>query len=869
MIPITPTLAGLVDRCRRNAVLVVLLVLAVTAGLGFYTARNLGIDTNTETLLSERLPWKQREQRLRQLFPDTKNMILVVVDGHTPELADQAAGRLAERLAEQREIFFSVRRPDGGPYFDRYGILFLSPDRLQEVIDQLIEAQPFIGTLAADPTLRGLFHGLDLAATGISRGEGEVERFNEPMEQLAESIEAELAGQHRPVSWQNLLAGSAGPEEKLRRFILAKPVLDYGRLRRGATASEAILQAAADLGLTPDRGVTVRLTGDVPLADDEFNSVSEGAGISTALSLLLVCLILWMGLRSPRIILSILATLFVGIIWTAAFATVTVGKLNLLSVAFAVLFIGLAVDFGIQFCVRYRDERYRHEDFPRALRRAALGVGGALILAAAVTAVDFYSFLPTDYRGISELGLISGTGMIFAILLNLTFLPALLTLLKPKGEPEPVGFAWAAPIDRLLLDKRRWVLTGGALLGIVCFVISFGLRFDYNPMSLKDPEAPSMQTLTDILSDPLTTPFTIDVLTGSTTEAAALAKTLAELPDVERAISIESFIPKNQEEKLDLLGELDLFLGPTLNVPTDPAPTPEEELEAARATAANLRMLGQDLPPDAPANRLAAALEALAAQPEHLPDVRAAVIGGLPDELDRLREILTLEPVTLQDLPSDLMRAWVARDGEARVQVVPRAGVVDGPALRAFVQSVQSLVPYAGGPAVSMIESGETMLRAFEIARVLAVVAVVVVLLLFLRRIGDTLRVMTPLVLAALLTLATMVIIDLPLNFANIVALPLLVGIGVAFDIYFVMNWRMGQHGPLQSPTARAVIFSAATTTAAFGSLALSPHPGTASMGLLLAIGMGYTVLVTLFFLPSLLGPPPKGAEVHGDGGLA
>jgi hopanoid biosynthesis associated RND transporter like protein HpnN len=856
-LPINRAVETLVDWSRRRAWLVLLAVLALTAGAGLYAKARLGFDTNTESLLSEALPWKQRQAELTALFPDNKRLILVVLDAATPDQADAAAAALAERLAAQPEHFTLVRRPDGGPYFDRHGLLFLSPEKLQDTADRLIAAQGLIGQLAADPSLRGLFDALGLALDGLARGEGDPAQLDPALARIAETAEAVLAGDSPVLSWQSLLGG--GDEApRLRRFILVKPVLDFGRLKRGGLASGAIRSSAFELGLTPDRGVTVRLTGDVPLADEEFATVAEGAGLTTALSLGLVALILFLALRSWRVILPILATLVIGIVWSAAFAAATVGKLNLLSVAFAVLYIGLAVDFGIQFAVRYRDERYHHGDLGEALRRTARGIGLALLLAAGATAVDFYSFLPTDYRGISELGLVAGTSMVFGILLTLTLAPALLALLRPPGEPEPVGYAWAAPLDRVLLARRRLVLAGFGLIALACFAASWSLRFDYSPLSLKDPASESMATLGDILSDPLASPFTIDVLAPDAEAAVADAARLAALPDVGRVLTLDSFVPKDQEAKLAILDDARFFLDAALAPTPLAAPSPAEEQAALASAAAKLLAFGQALPAEAPANRLGRALRALAAQPERQDALRAALVGGLPRQLDQLRLALSAGPVARAELPADLVRAWIAPDGRARIQVIPPAGVVDGEALRGFVAAVRAVAPEAAGAAVSIVESGHTMLVAFEVARTLAVIVVALLLFLVLRRPGDVGRVMLPLALAALLTLGTMVAIDLPFNFANFVALPLLVGIGVAFDIYFVLNWRAGRGQPLQSPTARAVVFSALTTAAAFGSLALSPHPGTASLGLLLAIGLGWTLVTTLFFLPALLGRPPN-----------
>src|SRR5262249_51004448 len=189
---------------------------------------------------------------------------------------------------------------------------------------------------------------------------------------------------------------------------------------------------------------------------------------STLLSVGSVLVILLLGLRSPRLVLPILATVIVGLVLTGGFAALAIGSLNLISVAFGVLFIGLAVDFSIQFSVRYRDQRHRLGPLDAALAGAARTIGPSLALAAAATAMGFLSFVPTPYVGVRELGWIAGAGMVIAIALNFLFLPALLTLLRPRAEPEPVGFVRAAPLDRFLARRRFWVIGAAGMLAVAC-----------------------------------------------------------------------------------------------------------------------------------------------------------------------------------------------------------------------------------------------------------------------------------------------------------------------------------------------------------------------------------------------------------------
>ena len=857
-------LVRLVDACRRNAPLVVLTALLFAGLCGYYAATHLSIDTDTNKLISEDVPWRKREAAFDHAFPQNTALLAVVIDGATPDQADDAAAALTARLKTRPELFKTVRRPEGGEFFVRNGLLFLPLSEVQQTVDDMIAAQPLIGALAADPSLRGLFDALSLGLEGVKTGDADIAKLQDPLDAIAQSVEAAADGTYRPLSWQNLLTGRDPERRELRRFVLVQPVLDYSALEPGARASEAVRETARDLGLTPDRGVRVRLTGSVALSDEEFATVAQGAGVATLLSVGLVILILFLAVRSLRLIAAILITLFAGLAVTGAFAVVSVGALNMISVAFAVLFVGIAVDFSIQFSVRYRDERFRSgsDDPAEALRRTAATIGGPLTLAAAATAVGFYAFVPTAYSGVSELGVIAGTSMVIALALNLTLLPALLTLLRPPGEEAPVGYARLAALDRFMLDRRRAVMVGALLLAAFGLAMTPMLRFDFDPLNLKDPHTESVSTLFDLMKDPDTTPYTIDILTPSVQASIDLAKRLGQLPEVSQAITVDSYVPNDQDKKLAILSDAQLLLGPTVS-PSEVKAAPDDAANMAaieKCMAALRAVEGKD--PSGAAGRLDAALSRVAQRgAAALPLLRDALVSGLPRRLDQLRLSLQPEKVTLETLPEELKRAWVTPDGRSRIEVFPKGDATDHAVLRRFVDAVRNVAPDATGTPVSILESGRTVVGAFREAGIIAVIAIGGLLALVLRRVRDVALVLAPLLLAALLTAATSVLVGLPINFANIITLPLLLGIGVAFDIYFVMNWRAGLGLPLQSATTRAVLFSSLTTVTAFGSLALSSHPGTSEMGKLLTISLAYTLGCTLFVLPALLGepkPPPR-----------
>src|SRR5581483_9188735 len=244
-------------------------------------------------------------------------------------------------------LFHFVRRPDGGPFFDRNGLLFLPPDDLASVTRQLIAAQPVIGSLAADPSLRGLFAALTLFLQGVERGDVSLVKLDPTLTTLADAVSGVVEGQHAPLSWGQMLTGEKPDRHQLRQFVLTQPVQDYSALEPGAKATAEIRRLVGELGLVPANGVRVRITGPVALGDEQFATLRQGALRSTVFSVVSVLVLLFAALRSVRLVAAILVTLVSGATLTAGFASLAIGRLNLISVAFGVLFIGLAVDFGI------------------------------------------------------------------------------------------------------------------------------------------------------------------------------------------------------------------------------------------------------------------------------------------------------------------------------------------------------------------------------------------------------------------------------------------------------------------------------------------------------------------------------------------
>jgi len=851
-------IAGLVRACCAHPVLTLVLAVLVTIGAGAYASRNFAIQTDTGKLISPDLPWRQRELQFDAAFPHQSDALLVVVDGATPELADSAAKSLDAALANKPDQIKAVYDPAGGAFFETNGLLFLSVDEVRQTTEQLIRAQAFLGTLAADPSLRGLAQALGFIPQGVEDGSIAFKDFAKPLSLLAGTIDGLLEGRPASFSWNALMTGEAPKSRELRRLIRVSPVLDFDALEPGAAASETIRKEAAALGLTRDHGVTVRLTGPVAMADEEFATVADGALLNVLLTAVAVLIILWFALRSARVIFAVMLSLFAGLVITAALGLAMVGALNLISVAFAVLFVGIGVDFGIQFAVRYRAERHRDNDLHAALGNAAKLIAKPLALAAAATAAGFYAFLPTAYLGVSELGLIAGTGMIVAFVTSITMVPALLTLLRAPAEPEAIGYRALAPADRFMAKYRIPILVGTLIIVVAGLPLLTKLKFDFNPLNLRSAKAESVSTLLELMKDTETSPNAINILASSLGEAAPLATRLGALPEVSDTVMLQSFVPEKQEEKLAIIGDAASLLNPTLDVAEIAAPPSDEETRQALGDAAKAyrEMKGDDAEKPEAA-KMAQSLRALAdATPERRAEVEKALLSGLKLRLEQIRASLQAQPVSLDTLPQELKQDWIAKDGRARIEVRPSGDPNDNANMERFAEAVLKVTPEATGTPILIQESAKTIVDAFLQAAALALISITLILAFVLRRASDVLVTLVPLLLAAVVTLELTVLFGLPLNFANIIALPLLLGVGVAFKIYYVLAWREGETSLLASPLTRAVLFSAMTTATAFASLWLSNHPGTSSMGKLLSLALVTTLVAAVLFQPILMGPP-------------
>ena len=853
---LTSVVVAVIEFCLRHARSVVALAVLLAIGGGLYSATHFVINSDINALLSSNLPWRTREVVFESQFRRYE-LLDVVVTAPTPELTAAATTALTQALAKETSSFQSVTNSSAAEFFAQHGMLFPPKDQIEKSLAGLSQGAPLIQDLATDESLRGLISAVEDVLLGVRQNKTTLDQVSRAFNMASDSLENVLAGRPASFSWRALVEGQP-PYYELRGFIEVRPALDFAAIQPGHAASETLRRIAA--GIAPQYQATVRLTGPVAMADEEFGTIKENATRNGIITFAVVLFILWMALRSPKLIAAVFINLLIGLPITAGLGLLLVGSFNLISVYFAVLFVGIGIDFAIQYSVRYRSERHEITDLAAAIRSAGFHVAAPLTLAGCATALGFLSFVPTDYKGVSELGLIAGFGMLIAFATSVTVLPALISLLNPPGEPEPMGFSALAPLDDYLNIHRIGILIGVAGVVTCGLPLLLWLRFDFNPINLRDPHTEAVATYLELSHDPTTNVNAIELLAPNLDEAHEIAIRVAKLPEVSHAMTLSSFIPDQQSEKLPIIAAAAKALSSAFDPNNaEKPPTDADNVEALNEGARRLAEAADNQTGvgAVAAKRLAKALGELAkAAPAKREAAQAIFIAPLRADLDGLRASLQAQPITQASLPPELVRDWMTKDGRARVSIAPSADPGDNDAMRRFAAAVLAVEPSATEGPISILEAGKTVVRAFVTAGVWALVSITILLWLVLRRIGDVLLTLIPLITAGVVTLEICAATGLQLNFANIIAFPLLLGIGVAFKIYYIMAWREGQTHLLQTSLTRAVLFSALTTATAFGSLMFSSHPGTSSMGKLLALSLLTTLAAAVLFQPILMGKP-------------
>jgi hypothetical protein len=872
--------ARMVEASRRRPRLVVTLSIVVTVVTAYLAATQLVVDTDPDLLTSPDLAFRKTNAALTEAFPMLQDNLILLVEATTGADARAAAEELADLLEQSPDRFPLVFLPGHDPFFEDNGLFYLEREKLDEVAARMEESGPLLATLAEGqelPTLIG-------AITHVLSGEKGLDELGEDgariLDEVATAVEAFEAGGSAPIDWGDVIFGDLDTEHEEMQVLFVTPRATLAELGPALIAIDEARAMAEQL--TPRPGLRVRVTGDMAVQSEEMSLVLAEVTVAGVVSLLLVTLILWYALESFRLLMATVLALLMGLCWTAGFAAIVVGHLNVLTVAFAVLYIGLGADFGIHFAMGYLEHKTAERGISTALRATGRRTGASLAFCALTTAIGFYAFIPTSYVAVAELGIISGSGVLLSLFATLTAYPALIAL--GLGGSEKIARSRLGRVDVKLptfpLTRPRLVCALSALLLGSCLVIIQYTRFDMNPLNVRDARVESVQAMKDLLTNEDISAWTIEALVDDLAEATAIEAELEALPGINEVYTLDHFVPGDVDERLTLFAEMRKSL-------TEPVELTEEERGEGRDLVRDLRWTiegygvaldldaelrfgeGDDDPLVLKAERLRSALDALHARlPEEddqsgeaarrlgLAKLEHDIFSDLTDVIEEVLELLPTEPIDRGDLPDSLVSRYVAPDGRARIEILSASNLHVPGALEAFADLVYTVYPDAGGAVVGTVELGRAIVESLQQALVTAVVVIVLLLLVLLRSVKYALITIAPLLIGAMMTAAFTVAAQIHFNFANVIVLPLILGMGVDGGIHLVHRHRTGigkSPNLLQTSTAHAVFFSAATTIVSFATLGISNHMGIASLAYLLTAGITFMLFANVIVLPAIL----------------
>ena len=847
------TLTNWTARVAQYARTVLTLILIITLGAGWVAVTRFEMNSDTSRLVRQDADWKRVHRAFLDVFPQYDRNTFVVVSGEQPRKVSRAARELTARIRARPDIFQSVYSPASGDFVDTYALLYLDPEQLNDAVSRLADAQPFLTAIAEDTSPGSV---LQLVIDALESGEPLPAGFTQMTDALNQAAELALAGAEQPPSWYEQLFPGA-QDETFYQVIFIRGRPDFGEDLPAARIIDTLESIISELDDPFREDVNIRLTGQVPLEHGEIVSALDSAEFAGALALvILIALLIW-GVRSARIIAATYLSMLVGLIWTAAFAMLTVGQYNTISIIFLVMFIGLGVDFALHLCLKYQEAGTK-TDRVNALVETGWKLGPTIILCGVTSAIGFLSFVPTEYTGLAEMGIISGGGMVIAVVVSLTLIPAFFMVVREPGAP--IDLPFAGLMTNLVTDHSRATAWATLALAVLLAVIASRASFDYSTLSLKDQDSEAMTTLRELQDEDIITDYALTWMAPDLETAARTKEQLMGLAEVSEVKTPQDYLPEYQEDNLMILEDAGYFLESIF----DPV-----VIDRDFPDAAFVQLLGrletslEDAIPQQTDVGLQGSMHAFKTSVSALRTAdegarnrfTGLVLPPLRAEIDWLGKALFPEALTLEDLPDEMRERLISEDGRVLVSITPAGETLPVEAMRRFTESVRSVVPEVTGRPVLDLGIGEIVIEAFVIAIGLAVVSIFILLLLTLRSLLDSILVFIPLAMTAMLTLAASVLIDLPLNMANVVVIPLIFGLGVGNGIHIVKRYHQSANvnDLIHCSTPRAVFLSNLTTLGTVGALSFSSHHGIYSIGVLLTVALTALMFLTIISLPALL----------------
>ena len=878
----------------RHSLLVISVSLVLAILSLWVTAQKLTFKTGRGDLVAKGLPYVEQYKNYREQFEDLEGMV-VVVEGKNP--ADMAgfAEALAIKLQAQSHLFSQVVYKIDTHYFRSRFLLYLNQDELQSLTRKLVDHQGFLESVNGAPGLHTLLSSInaeissgmvDSLLTDFLGGDDEEETADAGglslLIRLLEEMTRHLMGETGYRSpWQALFTGSG---DSLREkgymvsenddllFILVVPNEDEtsftGYKDAVALARQYIAETQKDF---PD--ITVGLTGEEVISSDEM--VTTQADVETASKIALTGVALLFIIAYRGVVKPLLAVfcLLLALCWTIGFTTLTIGHLNILSIVFTTILIGLGIDFGIHILERYKEERLKGNEILEALQKTVQGTGRGNFSGAITTAMAFGAMVLTDFIGIVELGWIAGWGILFCMVAMLLVLPALITLEEKWRKPsyaQGVRGKSATPKQKQWVDKlfdHYYLIIGlCTVLVLIASVSLKDLRFDYNLLNLQAKGTEAVQYEMKILESAGRSAWSAAMLADSLEEVQQKELQLKALPTVARFESISVVIPEHQEENL-------------LTIRKDLAPLLKELEVEPEDVAFSLKALNKTLkriqfklqgreeggdpldPVRVAGNRLRNFLEKSQKIEQGLAESRlenfsALLFTDYRDLMDELKANAEPRLVRLEEIPPKLRERYISKKGKYVIHIYPSVDIWDLDERRKYLNDLRSVDPNVTGTAVHMFESTRLMTEGYVTGGLYAMTAIVIYLFFMFRNARTVFFVLLPVLAGSIWTVGVMELIGLKLNMANLVILPLILGIGVVNGIHITHRYREEEDkhaSVLGKSTGQAVVLSSFTTMIGFGSLMVADHSGVFSLGLVLTIGVFNCLIASITFLPALL----------------
>ncbi len=845
----------------------------------------LGYHTQRNDLLSADKPCQQRWQRYLDAFGDDDDMV-VVAEGTDHQQMKAALDAVAVKVKQRADLFDRVFYKVDLSHLKDRALLHLPPEQLEAILVRLDRMAPLLSSVGPVAwrmlSIESLLGNAALVLEARHSGRDVSPADLDLLTQLPAVANSAADMVRNPETYRNPWALAAAPGNRNANqlnetqyfftpdgslaLLTCRPKKAAESFTPAKEANAAMRAILAEV--TPQfPGVSLGLTGLPVLETDEMELSDTDTTRASWLALVGVALLYLVVYRGPRYPFLTIVSLVVGTVWALGWATITVGHLNILSSTFAVMLIGLG-DYGVLWIAQYDEARRRGESVEESLRSTALHAGPSIITAAATTGLAFFAVMLADFKAVAELGWIAGSGVLFCAASCILLMPALIVVLERRraawtGKDNssmltvvslPLSVSATLPLS---YSSRPWLVLGtGAMLLLVCGVFATQLEYDHNLLNLQPRGLDSVTWEHKLIDRAAGASWDAMSIAHSREEALALKAKYEAIPEVGRVVEVASLVPADQDRKLPIVRAIHSRMSEL--PPIDRLPTPMgSHPNAVQDLATRVSQLaGSDTPLSLAANSLRSALDACPNATARLHAFDKRMGADLARDLHQLKSVSRPAPVTVADVPVELRERYIGAHGEFLVRAFARDSLWDYPALKRFTTAANAVDTEATGKAYRTLEGLQQMKVGFEWAAVYALAAIVFVLFLDLRRLQELLLGLFPLVVGVVLTLGVMGMCGVSLNPANMIALPLIVGVGVDNGVHVLHDYRGRNRGSayrLGSATGRGVLVAALTTILGFGTLMTARHAGMASLGLALTLGVTFCMVAALVWLPAVL----------------